>query len=137
MFFFNFDGYMGKEKFVMEFVLNSCSHSVLWKAISMPSELGNWFADDVKLKGDKWVFVWDGVEQEATRLSCRDMKLVKFRWDGDATDCYFELKINEDALTGNVTLVITDFAEVGEVEDARMLWEEQVRMLGLHLGIRI
>jgi hypothetical protein len=34
-------------------------------------------------------------------------------------------------------LVITDFAEVGEVEDARMLWEEQVRMLGLHLGIRI
>lgn len=137
MFFLNFDGYMGKEKFVMEFVLNSCSHLVLWKAISMPSELGNWFADDVKLKGDKWIFVWDGVEQEATRLSCRDMKLVKFRWDGDATDCYFELKINEDALTGNVTLVITDFAETDDVEDAKMLWEEQVRMLGLHLGVRI
>ena len=128
---------MGKEKFVMEFVLNSCSHSVLWTAISTPSELCNWFADDVKLKGDKWIFVWDGVEQEATRLSCRDMKLVKFRWDGDATDCYFELKINEDALTGNVTLVITDFAEVEELEDAKLLWEEQVRMLGLHLGIRI
>ncbi len=131
------DRNMGKEKFVMEFVLNSCSHSVLWKAVSMPSELGNWFADDVKLKGDKWVFVWDGVEQEATRLSCRDMKLVKFRWDGDATDCYFELKINEDALTGNVTLVITDFADADDVDDAKMLWEEQVRMLGLHLGIRI
>ena len=128
---------MEKTKFVMEFVLNSCSHSVLWTAISTPSELSKWFADDVKLKGDKWIFVWDGVQQEATRLSCRDMKLVKFRWDGDATDCYFELKINEDALTGNVTLVITDFAEVGEVEDARMLWEEQVRMLGLYLGIRI
>jgi hypothetical protein len=121
----------------MEFVLNSCSHSVLWTAISAPTELGNWFADDVRLKGDKWIFVWDEVEQEATRLSCRDMKLVKFRWDGDATDCYFELKINEDALTGNVTLVITDFAEVEELEDAKLLWEEQVRMLGLHLGIRI
>ena len=65
------------------------------------------------------------------------MKLVKFRWDGDATDCYFELKINEDALTANVTLVVTDFAEAEEVEDAKMLWEEQVRMLGLYLGIRI
>ena len=92
---------------------------------------------DVKLKNDKWIFVWDEVEQVATRLSCRDMKLVKFRWDGDATDCYFELKINEDALTGDVTLVITDFAEEGDVEDAKLLWEEQVRMLGLHLGIRL
>lgn len=128
---------MGKEKFVMEFVLNSCSHSVLWKAVSIPSELSNWFADDVKLKGDKWIFVWNGVEQEATRLSRRDMKLVKFRWDGDTADCYFELKINEDLLTGNVTLVVTDFADAEELEDAKMLWEEQVRMLGLYLGIRI
>ena len=128
---------MGKVKFTMEFVLNSCSHSVLWTAISAPSELSNWFADDVKLKGDKWIFEWDGVPQVATRLSCRDMKLVKFRWDGDSSDCYFELKINDDALTGNVTLVVTDFAEENEVEDAKLLWEEQVRMLGLYLGIRL
>ena len=128
---------MGKVKFVMEFVLNSCSHSVLWKAISTPSGLGDWFADDVKLKDEKWIFVWDGVAQEATRLSCRDKQLVKFRWSGDATDCYFEFRINEDPLTGNVTLVITDFAEEVDLEDARMLWDEQVRMLGLQLGIRL
>ena len=128
---------MGKKKFVMEFVLNSCSHSVLWKAVSTPSGLGDWFADDVWLKGDKWVFVWDRVEQEAVRLSCRDRQLVKFRWIGDSTDCYFEFRINEDALTGNVTLVITDFAEEVDLEDARMLWDEQVRMLGLQLGIRL
>ena len=126
---------MGKVKFTMEFVLNSCSHSVLWKAISIPSELSNWFADDVNLKGEKWVFEWDGAKQEAVRLSCRDMKLVKFRWDEDTTDCFFELKIDEDALTGDVTLVVTDFAEAGDVEDAKMLWEEQVRMLGHYLGI--
>jgi hypothetical protein len=126
-----------KEKFVMEFVLHSCSHSVLWTAISTASGLGDWFADDVKLKDEKWIFVWDGVAQEATRLSCRDKQLVKFRWSGDATDCYFEFKINEDPLTGNVTLVITDFAEEADLEDARLLWEEQVRVLGLQLGIRI
>ena len=128
---------MGKTKFVMEFVLNSCSHSVLWKAISTSSGLGDWFADDVRLVGEKWVFVWDGVEQEATRLSCRDKQLVKFRWDGDTTDCYFEFRINEDALTGNVTLVITDFAEESDLDDAKLLWEEQVRMLGLQMGIRL
>lgn len=128
---------MGKEKFVMEFVLNSCSHSVLWTAISAPSELSKWFADDVVLKGDKWFFEWDGVQHVATCLSCRDMKLVKFRWEGDSTDCFFELKINEDALTSNVTLIVTDFAEEEEVEDAKMLWEEQVKMLGLYLGIRL
>jgi hypothetical protein len=36
-----------------------------------------------------------------------------------------------------VTLVITDFAEEADLEDARLLWEEQVRVLGLQLGIRI
>ena len=124
-----------KEKFVMEFVLNSCSHSVLWSAISTPSGLGDWFADDVKLRGDKWVFVWDATEQEAVRLSCRDKQLVKFRWLGDTTDCYFEMKIHDDALTGNVTLVVTDFAEVDDVDDAKMLWEEQVKMLSRSLGV--
>ena len=128
---------MGKKKFVMEFVLNSCSHSVLWKAVSTPSGLGDWFADDVKLVGEKWVFVWDKLEQSAVRLSCRDKQLVKFRWDGDSTDCYFEFRINEDALTGNVTLVITDFADELDLEDAKILWEEQVRVLGLQLGIRL
>ena len=128
---------MGKEKFVMEFALNACSRSVLWSAISTPSGLGGWFADDVSLKGDKWVFEWDGAEQEAVRLSCRDKVLVKFRWEGDATSCFFEMRIEEDALTGDVTLVVTDFAETEDLEDAKMLWEEQVRMLGLHLGIRI
>ncbi len=128
---------MGKKKFVMEFVLNSCSHSVLWKAVSTPSGLGDWFADDVKLVGEKWVFVWDKLEQSAVRLSCRDKQLVKFRWDGDSTDCYFEFRINEDALTSNVTLVITDFADELDLEDAKILWEEQVRVLGLQLGIRL
>lgn len=128
---------MGKEKFVMEFVLNSCSHSVLWKAISTPSGLGDWFADDVKLRGEKWEFIWNGVAQEAVRLSCREKQLIKFRWVGDATDCYFEFRINEDPLTGNVTLVITDFADANDVEDSKMLWDEQVRALGLQLGIRM
>ena len=121
----------------MEFVLNSCSHSVLWTAISTPSGLSDWFADDVRLKGDKWLFVWDGVEQEAVRLSCRDKQLVKFRWSSDEIGCFFELKINEDALTGNVTLVVTDFAELSEIDDVKLLWEEQVRALGLQLGVRL
>ena len=135
--FFNCDRNMGKEKFVMEFVLNACSHSVLWSAISTAPGLGDWFADDVMLKDDKWVFVWDKSEQVAVRLACKDRQLVKFRWVDDTTDCYFELKIHDDALTGDITLIVTDFAEAEDVEDAKMLWEEQVRMLGLHLGIRI
>jgi predicted Zn-dependent protease with MMP-like domain len=47
------------------------------------------------------------------------------------------MRIHDDALTGNVTLIVTDFAEADDVVDAKMLWEEQVRMLGLYLGVRI
>jgi hypothetical protein len=54
---------------------------------------------------------------------------------GDATDCYFELRIHEDALTGNITLIVTDFADADDVEDAKLLWEEQVKMLSRSLGM--
>ena len=62
---------MGKTKFVMEFVLNSCSHSVLWRAVSTPSGLGDWFADEVKLVGEKWVFVFSNKTLNAS---------AKFTW---------------------------------------------------------
>ena len=39
---------------------------------------------------------------------------------------HFEFKIQVDALTKDVSLIITDFAEKDEIEESKMLWEKQI-----------
>jgi hypothetical protein len=50
------------------------------------------------------------------------------------TDYYFELRIQVDEITKDVSLMITDFAEDGEVEEGKMLWENMVSELKQILG---
>ena len=47
----------------------------------------------------------------------------------------FEFRINMDELTGDVALIITDFAEADEKEDSIYLWDNQIQDLKRLLGI--
>ena len=61
---------------------------------------------------------------------------IKFKWteSGD-DDSYFEIKIQVDALTKDVSLIITDFADdEDEVEEAKQLWENQIDELKHTIG---
>ena len=46
------------------------------------------------------------------------------REEGEKT--YFEFRILVDDLTGDVSLIITDFAEEDEVEESKLLWNSQI-----------
>ncbi|MFT4669860.1 MAG: hypothetical protein ACI9HJ_001435 [Ulvibacter sp.] len=60
---------------------------------------------------------------------------MKFRWlEDEGTDFYFELRIQVDEITKDVSLMITDFAEEDEVEEGKMLWENMVSELKQILG---
>jgi hypothetical protein len=64
-------------------------------------------------------------------------EFVRFRWlngDDDQDDCYFEIRIVVDEITKDVSLVVTDFADEDEVEEAKMLWESQIGDLKQVLG---
>ena len=66
---------------------------------------------------------------------CREN--TKFRWleaEEEGEDTYFEFRIRMDDLTGENSLVITDFADDDEVEDAKDLWRAQVNRLRQVLG---
>jgi len=74
-------------------------------------------------------------EEKAVLLTKKNAERIKFRWDVDAgTDYYFELRIQVDEITKDVSLMITDFAEDGEVEEGKMLWENMVSELKQILG---
>lgn len=125
-----------KEKFEMEFLLRT-STKVLDNMISTPSGLSEWFADDVNIKDDVYSFIWDGSEEEARLLSKKTGSKVKWQWiedEEDDLDTFFELLYEVDPMTKSVVLTITDFAEADEVEEAQLLWEQQIGNLKRVLG---
>ena len=125
-----------KSQFELEYTLNS-SPKVLFSRLSTAEGLAEWFADDVQIDGDSFIFIWDDTEQKARVVQIRENKHVRFKWDdgGEEDDRYFEFKLNIDELTGDVALLITDFAEEDEKEDAIYLWDTQISELKRALGL--
>jgi len=123
-----------KEKFELEYIIKT-SPSILFARLSNPSGLSEWFADDVNLKGKIYTFVWEGSEQQAEQVLRKENKMVRYHWLDDEDDkAYFEFKINVDDLTGETALVVIDFAEEDEKEDAIELWNQQIDELKHGLG---
>jgi len=127
---------MKKTKFNIEYQLRSASINILWNSISKPLGLAEWFADGVTVNDNEFTFSWDGNEQMAILLQKKTNSSVRFQWEEDVnTDSYFELKIASMEVTGNLALVITDFAEPNEKDDLIMLWNKQIETLRLKTGI--
>ncbi len=122
-----------KSKFQIEFVIQS-SPQLLYQYLSTPSGLSEWFADNVNSRGEIFSFIWDGSEEEAKLLKRKTDEFVKFAWSDNEDDSYFEMRIIVDEITKDVSLFITDFAEEDEIDEAKMLWRNQVSDLKQVLG---
>jgi len=122
-----------KIKFELEFVIQS-SPQLLYQYLSTPSGLSEWFADNVNSRGEMFSFIWDGSEEDAKLLKRKSDEFVKFAWEENDDGSFFEMKIIVDEITKDVSLFITDFAEDDEVEEAKMLWSNQVADLKQVLG---
>jgi uncharacterized protein YndB with AHSA1/START domain len=124
-----------KTKYELEYTLNT-SPAILFNRLSTPEGLSEWFADDVNLKKGKYTFIWKGTEEEASLLQKKTNKFIRFRWlDDEEEDSFFEFRIHTDELTGDVALLITDFAEEDEKEDAIGLWDTQISELRHAIGL--
>ncbi|MCF7568084.1 START-like domain-containing protein [Sabulilitoribacter arenilitoris] len=125
-----------KIKFEIEFPIHA-SPQLLYQYISTPSGLSEWFSDNVNSRGELFTFIWDDSEEQAKLLSKKSGERVKFRWMADEEEgslCYFEVRIQVDEITKDVSLMVTDFADEDEVEEAKMLWENQIADLKQVLG---
>lgn len=125
---------MTKEKFQLEIPIHA-SPSMLYQYFSTPSGLGEWFADNVNSRGELFTFIWDDSEEEAKLLNKKNDERAKFQWiEDEGEEVYFEFKIQVDALTKDVSLIITDFAEEDELDESKMLWENQIAELKHIIG---
>jgi uncharacterized protein YndB with AHSA1/START domain len=121
-----------KIKVQFEYVIN-CSPKVLYNRLSSASGLAEWFADDVRVRGNRFTFVWDHLEQVAEMTIRKENRLVRFNWL-ENEGSYFEFKISQDELTGDVSLIVVDFSEEDELEETRDLWNSQIIDLKRVLG---
>lgn len=127
---------MQKVRYELEFPINS-SPQLLYQYISTPSGLSEWFADNVNSRGEFFTFIWDDSEENARMSSKKSGEKVKFRWvddDKKDTDYFFELRILEDEITKDVSLMVVDFAVEDEVKEATLLWENQISDLKHVIG---
>ena len=125
---------MDKVKLELEYIINT-SPTILFNCLSTPSGLSEWFADDVNIKNDRYTFFWDGSEETAIIKTTKKSESVKFQWEDDeGEDYFFEMTIKIDDLTKDVALLITDFAEEGEEDEAKLLWDNNVVKLKQAIG---
>lgn len=123
-----------KQKYEIEFTIHA-SPSLLYQYMSTASGLSEWFADNVNSRGEIFTFIWDDNEEKAKLISKKNGERVKFKWLADENEPYFfEMKILEDEITKDVSVMITDFSEEDELEENKMLWENMIQELKHTIG---
>lgn len=121
-----------KIKFNLEYEFNS-SPRILYSFLIEPTALGQWFADDVNVKNNIFEFTWDDEVRLAKLVSNKENKSVKFKWLDDE-EHYFEMEILMHEITNDVALSITDFSTEENIEDRKMIWNNQIEYLQQVIG---
>ena len=127
---------MAKTKVQYEYNMH-CLSEILYEYLASAEGLSEWFADNVNSRGEFFTFIWDDSEEKAKLASKKSGERIKFKWleeDGTETDYFFEMKILEDEITKDVSIVISDFAHSDELEESKLLWENQISDLKHVLG---
>ncbi len=125
-----------KVRYELEFPINS-SPQLLYQYISTPSGLQEWFADNVNSRGEFYTFIWNDSEEKARLFSKKSGEKIKFKWmdeDNKDTEYYFEMRILVDELTKDVSLMVVDYADADDVEESKLLWENQIADLKHVIG---
>ncbi|MFH1319929.1 MAG: START-like domain-containing protein [Bacteroidota bacterium] len=121
------------KKYELEYIIKS-SPGMLYNRLSTPDGLSLWFADDINVEKGIFTFIWDGNEQQARIVDQKMNKYIRFQWIDKEDDTYFEFRIEKDDLTSEVALIVIDFTDEDELEEATQLWDSQINNLMRILG---
>ncbi len=123
-----------KGKFTLEYIIHS-PVTLLYDFLTTPNGLAEWFADGVDMKNDMYTFDWDGQKQNARIISAKIDSYIRLRWMDKPEGSYFEFRLNQDELTNEVSLIVTDFGDSeDDIVTSRRLWDSQIHRLVKALG---
>jgi len=121
-----------KIKFQLEYEIKS-SPKILFSFLIEPNALSQWFADEVSIRENVYTFTWHDDERKAKLMNEKENKIVRYKWLADEP-YYFELEIIQDELTNDVALGVTDFAYEDNLQDRKLIWDNQIDYLLSVLG---
>ncbi|RME17186.1 MAG: hypothetical protein D6799_04115 [Bacteroidetes bacterium] len=122
-------------KYVMEFICK-VSPELLYKFLTDPVELAEWFCDSVNVRNGIYTFVWNGMPQQARLVKQERNVSVRYQWLDKNDGSYFEFNIFKNYLTGDVVLYVTDFSPPEELESNKLWWTNQINKLKTILGLQ-
>ena len=124
-------------KLMLEYPLNTRSPKIVWDMIGNAAGLQKWIADKVIEDDDTMTFTWGNPWTERDTKQSRIIEIEKYDhirmlWDyhADTPDAVWEMRIEKSDLTGNLSLLITDYAADDEEEaDLRGIWDDNLERL--------
>ncbi|MCY4161029.1 MAG: START-like domain-containing protein [Flavobacteriaceae bacterium] len=125
-----------KTKIELEYDIYA-SPSLIFRYVSTPFGLSEWFADNVRFRGEKYTFIWDDTEEHAVELKRKTNQFIRYQWlteEENYENYYFEFRIDVDAVTKDVLLVVTDFVDQDDIEESELLWNSLIQNLKSVLG---
>lgn len=122
-----------RKEYSVEFPLKA-GPDLIFNYLATASGLAAWFADDVNVNGDIYEFEWDGAVERAQLVKRKPGKMAKFHWLDREGEEYLTLEIAQDELTSDVALVISDYEEEDEIDEAKMIWSVSVDTLRGTIG---
>ena len=126
------------QKLTIEYPLSTTSPKIVWDMISNAAGLQKWLADKVvEEEGDTMTFTWGHPWTERDTKQSRILDIAKYdhirlMWDyhEDTPEAYWEMRIEQSDLTGQLSLCITDFAaDDDEANDLRGIWDDNLERL--------
>ena len=133
---------MGKQRIDIEYPLATKSPNIVWEHISSAHGLERWLADHVKEEDGVFTFTWGEpwTEQDIRKAQLveyvkNDRIKLKWDYDEDSENCYWEMRIEKSELTHQLTLLITDFADDDDADGLRILWEDNLNRLHRASGL--
>jgi uncharacterized protein YndB with AHSA1/START domain len=125
------------QKLTIEYPLSTGSPKIVWELISNAHGLQKWLADKVTEDDGLLTFTWGHPWTERDTKQSRVLEIEKYdhirmMWDyhESTPEAYWEMRIEKSDLTGELNLLITDYAtDDEEAEELRELWDANLERL--------
>ncbi|MBP3766852.1 MAG: SRPBCC domain-containing protein [Prevotella sp.] len=124
------------KKLTVEYPLNTKSPNIVWGMISTAEGLQKWLADIVVADGKTMTFTWghpwtDRDTKTSQILECNKFNYIRMKWDYQEADpqAFWEIRLEQSELTGNLNMLITDYADDADIEDLRGIWDDNLDRL--------
>ena len=125
------------QKLMIEYPLSTKSPKLVWGMISNAAGLQKWLADKVTEDQESMTFTWGHPWTERDTKTSRILEIaeldhIRLLWDyhEDTPEAYWEMRIEQSDLTGELNLLITDYAaDDDEESDLRDIWSDNLERL--------